>query len=256
MNNAIVGSPWFAGRPRTGRAALRLFCFPYAGGGAPIFHGWPQQLPPDIEVLALQPPGRGARLREAPFTRIAQLADAVAGAVAPYLDRPVALFGHSMGALVAFELARRLETAGVPPLHLFVSGRRAPHLPPERPALHPLPEAEFRDELRRLNGTPAEVLEHAELMEMMVPILRADFEAVETYTCHDAPPLTCPVTAFGGEADPDVEPDALAAWEQHTTGRFAARMFPGDHFFLNHPQTQAVLLGVAAQELRNGLGGG
>jgi medium-chain acyl-[acyl-carrier-protein] hydrolase len=154
---------------------------------------------------------------------------------------PFAFFGHSMGAGIAFELSRRLRRlGGIEPTHLFVSGRRAPHMPDADRPLHRLPDAEFIDELRRLNGTPAEVLDHPELMEMMLPLLRADFSVSETYTCEPRPSLSCPLTVFGGTRDHHAGPGTLEGWREHTVGRFDLRMFEGDHFFINTEQTQVL----------------
>jgi medium-chain acyl-[acyl-carrier-protein] hydrolase len=241
-------SLWFIpGRPGVD-PSLRLFCFPYAGGGAVIYRRWAESLPRSVEVLAVQPPGRGNRIREAPLLRVSAIVEALAAEVVPYLDRPFAFFGHSLGALVAFELARRLRRErGVEPARLFVSGRRAPHVPGDEPVTHDLPATEFIAELRRLNGTPPEVLEHEELMELMIPLLRADFEVCETYKFEPGPPLTCPVTAFGGIEDRDVTREYIAAWREHTTGPFLMRMLPGDHFFIH--SAEATLLQVVAREL-------
>ncbi|PYS90392.1 MAG: putative thioesterase [Acidobacteria bacterium] len=233
-------TPWLVINRPNPQARLRLFCFPYAGGGAATYHAWPGELPTEVEVCAVQLPGRASRSRESPYDRLKQLVEALAPAVLPYLDRPYAFFGHSMGALIAFELTRRLRReADTSPAHLFVSGRRAPQLPRTNPPIHDLPEAEFVQALRRLNGTPDEVLAHPELMELMLPLLRADFAAVGTYEYTPEPALACPITAYGGLQDHEVSRAQLEAWRTQTTGGFTLRMLPGDHFYL---QTGRALL--------------
>ena len=243
-------TPWFTSQRPNAGARLRLFCFPYAGGGAAIYRLWPQSLPSEVEACMAQLPGRGTRLREEPFTNLDALVAAVAEAIAPLLDKPFALFGHSMGAMISFELARRLREQGQPqPSHLFISGRRAPQLPNDDPISYNLPDAELGQELLRLNGTPKEVLEHPELMELMLPLLRADFSVVETYDYRPGVPLDCPLTAFGGLRDAEVSREQLDAWREQTTGEFALRMLPGDHFFLSDAQAQTLLLSAVARDL-------
>ena len=176
---ASVSDPWIACRKPRPQARLRLFCFPYAGGGASIFRTWPDGLPADVEVCPVQLPGRGTRLMERPFTQLSPLVEALAQALLPLLDKPFAFFGHSLGALVSFELARHLRRQyGVHPVRLFVSACRAPQIPHRDRPIHTLPEAEFLAELRRLNGTPAEVLEHEELMRDRTSRLAGGFRAV------------------------------------------------------------------------------
>ncbi|HEY9282299.1 MAG TPA: alpha/beta fold hydrolase [Pyrinomonadaceae bacterium] len=228
---------------------LRLFCFPYAGGAAHIFRQWPQGLPPSVEVCAVQPPGRGGRLRERPITSLRQLVAEAAPALRPYMDLPFAFFGHSMGAVVAFELAHHLRGARADgPAQLFVSGCRAPQLAREGDFTYNLPEPEFLAEIRRLKGTPPEVLEHPELLELVLPLLRADFTAIHTYEYSEVPPLTCPLTVFGGVEDEDVGVESLKAWRAHTTAAFTLRMLPGDHFFLHG--SQPLLLEALNRDLR------
>ena len=235
--------------PRPNPAArLRLFCFPYAGGGPAIFRGWPQELPSGVEVCAVQPPGRGPRIAEPPFARLAPLVEAVAEALAPHLDRPFAFFGHSLGALVGYELALHLRRArGPQPAHLFVSGRRAPQIPDSMSPTHTLPDEEFIAELRRLNGTPPALLEHEELMKLMLPALRADFAVCQTYRHGPGPRLDLPITAWGGAEDPDISRGHLDAWREVTSGPFSSAILPGDHFFLQ--ASQALLLRALAGEL-------
>jgi len=243
-------TPWFTSQRPNAGARLRLFCFPYAGGGAAIYRLWPQSLPSEVEACMAQLPGRGTRLREEPFTNLDALVAAIAEAIAPLLDKPFALFGHSMGAMISFELARRLREQGQPqPSHLFISGRRAPQLPNDDPISYNLPDAELGQELLRLNGTPKEVLEHPELMELMLPLLRADFSVVETYDYRPGVPLDCPLTVFGGLRDAEVSREQLEAWREQTTSEFALRMLPGDHFFLNDAQAQTLLLSAVARDL-------
>lgn len=223
------------------RARIRLFCFPYAGGGASVFRGWSAIAPPEIHVLPVHLPGRGNRFTETALTRADALVEQLADELAPYMDAPFAFFGHSMGAMVAFELARGLRARGGPvPEHLLVGGRRAPQRASDKRALHSLPEEEFREELRNLDGTPEEILEHPELMELFAPILRADFELCETYAFRQDQPLDIPFSAFGGLEDPDVSREDLMAWKEHTRGPFKLRMFPGGHFFLNAARQQLV----------------
>ncbi|MDZ7959069.1 MAG: thioesterase II family protein [Aulosira sp. DedQUE10] len=220
------------------QAALRLFCFPYAGGSSLIFRTWADFLPPCIEVCAIELPGRGRQMRLPPYNKIELLVDAIASNTHPYLDKPFAFFGHSMGGLVSFELTRLLRKRyGIVPARLFVSGRRAPQIPDSEPPIHYLPEIAFIEELRHLNGTPREVLENAELMQLFLPILRADFAVLETYTYTPKPPLECPITVFGGLQDSEVGCDELQAWQEQTKAGFNLQLFHGDHFFLHSAQS-------------------
>jgi medium-chain acyl-[acyl-carrier-protein] hydrolase len=224
---------------------MRMFCLPYAGGGASVYRGWGASLPNDLEVCPVQLPGRESRLREPAFTDLKVMVPAVADALNAYLDLPFVLFGHSMGAAIAFELTRELRRRGRPqPLHLFVSGRRAPQLPAREEPIHALPDAEFMVKLRELNGTPEEVLQHEELMKLLLPILRADFGVNEKHELTEEEPLQAGISAFGGIGDKDVTREDVEAWKQHTRGRFRARMFPGDHFFI-HDNKDLILEAVA-----------
>jgi len=197
----------------------------------------------------VQLPGRGERLRERPFTQMQPLIEATAEALRPFFDKPFAFFGHSMGALIGYELAHllRSEQAASAPLHLFVSGHRAPHLKSRQNISYNLPEAEFVEELRRMDGTPKEVFEHPELLTLMTPLLRADFEICETYPISDKPPLDCPLTAFGGMDDAEVSREELEGWREHTSGHFSMHMLPGGHFFIQ--TAQAAIIRSVAREL-------
>lgn len=230
-------------------ARLRLFCFPYAGVGSSLFCTWSNGLPQHVHVCPIQLPGRENRLTEPPFTRLAPLAQKLAGVLRPYLDIPFAFFGHSMGGLIGFELARELRRRDGPlPVHLFVSGRPAPQLSNQAAHMYRLPEPAFVSELRRrYNGIPDFVLQSEELTRLFLPILRADVELIETYAYTSEQPLDCPITAFGGLQDGNVTRETLAAWQAQTNGSFNLRMFPGDHFYLN--DARETLLRAISQEL-------
>jgi surfactin synthase thioesterase subunit len=224
------------------QTCFRLFCFPYAGGGASIFRTWPERLPSDIEVCAIQLPGREDRLTETPFDRLSSLIAALADVLYPYLDFPFAFFGHSLGSLISLELARWLRRQKAPcPSQLFVSGSRAPQIPNPDPPIHQLPDAEFIEELRRFNGTPKAVLNNSELMEVFLPLLRSDMRLYETYVYDHEAPLDCPISAFGGLEDEEVSREDLAAWHDQTRNKFHIQMFPGDHFFWNGKERDGVL---------------
>lgn len=231
---------WMTTRTPRPNARVRLFCFPHAGSGGSVFHAWGGDFPPDVEVAAAVLPGREQRAKESPETNLNLLVGRVADAIAPALDRPFALFGHSLGALAAFELARELRRRGLPtPRHLFVAARPAPQDPPPDGPLHRLPHDEFVAEVcRRFNGIPAVVLREEELMRMFVPILRADFALVETYRYRQEPPLGCPLTAFAGTSDRTAAPAALDRWREHTAAAFTLRVVEGEHFFLQTARTQ------------------
>jgi len=243
-------NPWIAYRQPRPAARLRLFCFPYAGGAASVYRGWGDELPAEVEVCPVQLPGREGRIRQPPATSMDALVAAVEEGLAGELARgPYAFFGHSMGAIVAYELARRCRDAGLPePVHLLVSARGAPGVPDDEEPIHDLPPERFRQRLRELNGTPVEVLEHPELMELVEPLLRADFRVNETWRPQPGEPLSCPLTALGGLADEHVSQADLEPWRDATRGPFHLRMLPGDHFFLNSP-TRRDLLAVVARAL-------
>jgi surfactin synthase thioesterase subunit/glycosyltransferase involved in cell wall biosynthesis len=219
-----MSGPVFPGADRAAPEALRLFCFPHAGGGAASFQGWTQRLPPSIVVVPARPPRRDT---------MAEVVAALGDAVQPYLQAPFAFFGHSMGAALAFELARLLRRRGQPlPRCLLVSGARAPqfrrgHVPPPEPD-----ETEFVNELRRLEGVPRDVLDNTDLLRVILPALRADAALYRNYVYADEPPLDCPIRAYGGAEDPNVRREHLEAWAQQTTSSFALRLFPGGHFYL------------------------
>lgn len=227
---------------------MRLFCFPYAGGGAQLFRDWPDALPATVEVCSLQLPGRGRRLLESPFTDMRPLIQAVGRAMLPHLDKPFAFFGHSMGALVSFEVIRHLrKERGVLPACYFVSGCAAPQISGLHPPVNALPDADFINTLERLNGTPEEMLHNPVLMRLILPALRADFALCETYTYAGEPPLGCPITAFGGSQDPVVRPGHLRAWREQTEKSFSLRMLPGNHFFMH--TSQPLLLRLISRAL-------
>ena len=249
MLTSARSQPWIV----TCRQAhgVRLLCIPYAGGGPSIFRHWGQYLSTEVEVCAVQLPGREARMKEAPIRELRRLITELSEAVEPCLDRPLALFGHSIGGLIAFELARELRRRhGVEPVHLFVSGCPAPQLADDD-SLHDLPEDEFLERMRRFNGTPREVLEHPEMMQLMLPALRADFALRDTYVHAREAPLRCGLSALGGMKDDSVRTEKLEQWKEHTSEGFQLWLFPGDHFFLRTAQA-AVVESVAATLQRYG----
>jgi medium-chain acyl-[acyl-carrier-protein] hydrolase len=212
-------------------AQLRLFCFPFAGGTASVFHRWADP-GPSVEMLSIQYPGRETRFREPPCHRLRTLVDSLGPVILPLLDRPYAFFGYSLGALLSFELARWLRRAGAPaPLGLML----AAGMPPGRPwrrITHTLSQEDFTAELHRYAGTPPEVLAHPELLEMLLPMLRADFEMVETHIVTPEPPLSVPFAVWGGAEDEQPSPQALEGWRDYTSSDFMLQLFPGGHFFL------------------------
>ncbi len=223
-----------------------MFCFSYAGAGASVYRDWPRAFSSQVDVKCIQLPGRENRLTEDPYTRLDNLVDDLATVIRPYLDKPFAFFGHSLGALVAFSLTNKLRsTSGPLPARLLVSGRRAPQLPPRKPPFYDLPDDEFIDEIRRMNGMQEELLANAELMEIILPILRADCTICDTYQYTPDSPLDCPISAFGGLDDEDVPQEDLAAWKDQTSQSFRIEMFPGDHFFL-HEHKSALLQSISS----------
>lgn len=237
MSATNGSNPWIAYRRARPAARLRLFCFPYAGGGASVYRGWADELPEAIEVCPVQPPGREGRIRQPPHRDLDSLVEALDEGLAAELDeRPFAFFGHSLGAIAAYELARRRRAGGrTGPIHLLVSAHSAPSLPDEDEPIHDLPPDRFLARLRDLNGTPAEVLDHPELMSLIEPLLRADFRVNETYRHRPGEPLDCAVTAIGGFRDGEVPKAKLEPWREVSRGPFRLHMVPGDHFFLSGP---------------------
>jgi medium-chain acyl-[acyl-carrier-protein] hydrolase len=230
----------FASIP-AGRSRLRLFCLPFAGGSSVAYRDWQAHLPADIRVHAIELPGRGARLAETPLTSIQAMAGHALSQMEPHLGAPYAIWGHSMGALVSYELVRAIETRTLPrPMAVFVSAHRAPHLPDRRTfrvPRHLLPESELIELIAQLNGTPRAVLEDQDMRALLARILRADFEAIETYR----PPLAAVsvrtrLHAVGGDADPVVEATDIVAWRAQAAGEFDTWIFEGDHFYAFQPR--------------------
>lgn len=229
--NQSLWLPYFKGNRR---AKLSLFCFPHSGAGASVYLDWEQYLPSEIELIPVQLPGRENRISEEPFTEMETLIDDLSAGLKPYLQRPFAFFGHSMGALVSYELTKRIrEKFNLGPEILIVSGINAPHLPRQRSAIHHLPDDRFLAEIDELNGTAQEVLENRELLSLLLPTLRADFKLCDTYIYLDEGQIDCPIAAFNGLQDRYISREGTDAWRNLTTAPFSIRMFPGDHFYLN-----------------------
>jgi len=207
-----------------------------------------------VEVCPVELPGHGTRRRETPLTSVPEMVEAAAKGIAPALDLPFAFFGHSMGTVIAFELARHLDTSRkMTPLGIFASGRQAPHLPERDPPIHHLPDSEFLAELGRYNGTSETILRNRELMQLLLPTLRADFTAIETYTYEpSSSPINWHITVLGGLED-SVTREELEGWRALTAGKFLVRMFTGDHFFL-YGDAQSQLLEILARELFDWVG--
>jgi medium-chain acyl-[acyl-carrier-protein] hydrolase len=258
MRAMIGGGESFWIRPQESRpnADLLLLAFPYAGGGPEAFAGWSTCLPTGIELNLVQLPGRGSRLGEKAFNDLPRLLDALVPAIARKLNKPFAVFGHSMGAIIAFEVVRRLRKQyGRLPAHLFVSGKAAPHLPCSDIRTYLLPDDELIERLGELNGTPDACLAHSELMELLLPTIRADFELCETYKFQSEAPLECPITAYAGAEDAECSADDISEWRKHTSSDFELQVFPGAHFFvrssiveLNRSIAQRALRGVTRYE--------
>ncbi len=230
-------SPWLICPRPNARAGLRLFCFPYAGRGASAFNGWGAGLPDTIEVLSVQLPGRENRFLEPPLTELASITKNLSAVFRSGSERPYAFFGHSMGALIAYELARKLSRQAAPgPVCLIVSGHRAPHLPARHAPFHLLPDSQFVEKLAALGGIPKALLDNPEMLSLVLPGLRADLTVCETYTWEPVPVLSCPIIAHGGLADEVVFSEDRELWKLHTKGEFAHRQFPGGHFFLHTAQ--------------------
>jgi medium-chain acyl-[acyl-carrier-protein] hydrolase len=222
-------------RSRHSESARTLFCIPHAGGGTAVYRDWTGDLAPEAIVKRLQLPGRESRFGEPALTTLdAALADLFRAAI-PDLSGPFALFGHSMGALLAFELAHKLrESTAQEPVHLFVSACRAPHFPPLPAPYSDLPQKDFIDIIdRRYGGIPSVLLVDDGLMKALLPAIRADFKILERYRASDRQPLNCPISVFGGRDDTATPLSTLEAWREYTTHDFHLSMFDGGHFYLN-----------------------
>jgi surfactin synthase thioesterase subunit len=228
-------------------ARQRLFCFPFAGAGASMFREWPGILPKGIHVVGIQLPGRENRIGEPPLRHLRSAAKTIATVLSRYRDLPFALFGHSVGALLVFEVARELRNSfSCAPIQVFLSGCGAPGSAKRNAPIHRLPDNLFVQELRRLGGTPEAILGNDEVMQLMLPMLRADFELSETHQYEEQAPLECPITVLGGLQDAEVRNSDLRGWQSETHASFNIRMFPGDHYFIRSCRTP-VLRTIAGQ---------
>jgi medium-chain acyl-[acyl-carrier-protein] hydrolase len=234
---------WVLRWPVTNQPKLRMFCFPFAGGGAYNYKPWQQLLPPDIEVCAIQLPGRESRRAEKPLTSMSELMPILARSIEPLMTVPFFFFGHSMGGLMSFELCRYLRRQNeLLPSDLFISATCAPQLSSHKRFLHLMSDLELIQEMSRYGGTPKEVLEDKDMIEMMLPLLRADCALFETCDYVPETPVDIPITVFGGAQDERATEEELRAWEAQTTAAFSLRMFPGAHFFLKEVQQRNNML--------------
>jgi surfactin synthase thioesterase subunit len=237
-----ANAQWLQPAPANASPQIRLFCLPHAGGGSIAFRAWNASLPSAIQVCPVLLPGRERRSAEPPFTQFDALIAAMDSQLRPWLDRPYAIFGHSMGSLLAFEWARKLAQDGLPqPAWMFLSGRCAPDTPPDAVPLHTLPDRQFLEELnRRYAGIPEEAMADPGFREVFLPLLRADISVVESYRFRPSEPLDCPITVFAGTSDRSVNWTELMGWKSQTRGRFAMHLLPGDHFYPQEPAIERV----------------
>jgi medium-chain acyl-[acyl-carrier-protein] hydrolase len=248
MTSSASANRWIVCFEKRPAAKVRLLCFAHAGGSATAFATWHRELPKDIELCIVQLPGRDQRRDEPHRLDMKPLVADLLGLLAEAHDRPVALFGYSLGALIAFEYARAVRNAGAgEPDHLFVAARKGPRLQKDTP-VSALPDAGFVGEMtRRYEGIPKVILDDPELLAYFLPTIRADVTLLESHVYEPDSPLSCPITALGGATDPSVNGAALEAWHAETTGRFEAKVLPGGHFFVT--QARSAVLGLITQAL-------
>jgi len=231
MGVELSSKAWLRHEP-SDAAAVKLICLPHAGAGAASFNRWLGLFPPAIAAVRVQLPDREDVAAELPLRRVREAVDALLPEITRLIDTRVALYGHSMGALVAFELARALSAAGTPPVHLFISGRRAPHRPASKAPIHHLPDDAFVAALEAMGGTGGTASRNpAFLRYALRRLIKADLELCEEYAYCPEPKLHCPITAFYGTEDPVVDVDEVEAWKDQTDATFAIHAFPADHFF-------------------------
>jgi medium-chain acyl-[acyl-carrier-protein] hydrolase len=223
-------------------AQLRLFCFPYAGVGPSMYYPWLRLLPAEIELNLIHLPGRETRLREPAYRQMIPLIQGLLEEIRPLTDIPYAFFGYSLGGTIAYELVRALSREDYPlPRYLLVASRRAPHLPDNLPDLSALTDDQFLLEIQsRYNGIPIQILQDPELLSVFMPVIRADFEVLQSYRYCEEEPLMVPIGAYGGDQDRFTPPEHIIAWRNHTRGSFSFRLFSGGHFFFQQQRSELV----------------
>lgn len=237
-SNALGLSCFINYRPDTA-SRIRLFCFPYAGANSSIFREWINLLPSTVEVIGVELPGHGSRFNEPITSDLSLIINALKANFSFLNQKPFVFFGHSLGTKIAYELCRAFSVDNTPlPKHLIVSGGRAPHLSWRKKMIHTLPDAQLIEELKTYNGIPNDVFECPEIIELFLPILRADFTISETYKYIPGPPLHIPITALGGNNDPKVSFEEILGWKMHTSKTFNHQILPGNHFFIKESQKQ------------------
>lgn len=229
----MTPNKWVRILKTTNYPRLHLIGFPYAGGGASAFHPWARFLPPHVALCAVQYPGRETRINETPYTQMQDMLPDLVEALTPFLTVPTVFFGHSLGAMIAYETVKQLERqAASLPQHLFISAARAPHVPMRHDPYHILPGTEFWQRIGEMGGTPTAVLHHPEFKALLEPTLKADFAVAETYQRPDRVPVRIPLTVFIGLLDTYVDVDDVLAWKPYTTAQFNAHRIQAGHFFL------------------------
>jgi medium-chain acyl-[acyl-carrier-protein] hydrolase len=237
---------WITCPKKQPNAKIRLFCLPFAGGGASLYRPWAAALAPEIEVCPIQPPGRENRYSEKVITDAYEMANAIAAQMLPFIDRPYAIFGHSMGALLSFEITKVLQSQKKrPPEILFLSAHRAAHLPRKRDPLHALPDSQFIESLKQYGGFPEEILNNQEFIDFILPTMRSDMTLCDLYTFKQSEtPIMTPLEMYAGEDDREAGPSEMSAWSEHTSSESNLTTFKGGHFFLR-THSQEVLEKIA-----------
>jgi len=237
----ILDTKWFFKLNENKNAKIRLFCFSYAGGGASTFYSWLDYLSPYIELISIQLPGRESRFDEDFITDMDSLSDIIATNILPLLDKPYAIFGHSLGAIISFELIRKLKDWNKTlPLVLIFSGRGAPSSKNKRELIYNLSDGEFINKLEAYNGLPESILNDKELLEYFLPIIRADFKLSQTYKYKDVEALNIPIVALTGLYDNTVELSDVLLWQNHTKLKFLYYVLEGDHFFIKEQKIKVI----------------
>jgi surfactin synthase thioesterase subunit len=231
---------WFVKYRSEHSTALRLICLPYAGGSISTYANWINEVPEGVEIIAVQPPGRGVRFIEPPFDSMHALVESLFSALTPILTEPYVVFGHSLGSWVSYELLKKIQKNNLTlPVHFFASGARAPHIEKKKENIHALPDEQFKERLKKLNGTPQSIIENHELMDFLMPVLRADFKIANDY-CAAFDEVGCSVTVIGGNNDTEISIEELHAWKTLFTEPTEIEIVEGDHFFVDNNVQQTL----------------